>query len=170
MGERALAAVLHGDISWYRSQWGGSESILTDVFEQAACFEPLLGVGWESLSTRESREPAAKLDFLETEVVYVLDTFGVLVYLPLWFGLPTDHERTDRGVLVHVDSLDAIRETRTALRRCKELVLDWVRTEAVTPAMGRALLSQVEALVRATAPTIGSRANIYTGERGQGGV
>lgn len=128
VGERALAAVElgNGECACYYSQWGGTPSAVSGVFNSSKYPRPettLTVYDWQYESQQPWSSVVDTLDYLQFEAVYRLSNDGIGVYLPVWLGFGRD-QRTDpaTGVLVAIRSaaeytwLDArIREWKTEL-------------------------------------------------------
>lgn len=146
MGERALVICPRADrtCDLYRSQWAGGWSAVSRVFDSqhepnghSRPVSPLLEYEWRWESTHECREVSSVLDYLTTEIVYVISADGVDVVLPLWFGFPLIEGPTapGLGVLVHLDSGTELRDLRTGFRHLKTVLQKAVARGLLSPAM-----------------------------------
>lgn len=165
MGERAIAIIVSKDeCHLYRSQWGGSDEVLTGVFESSHPLDRLCELEWQQTSTCPPGRLVEAIDFLMAEAVYLITQHGVAVLLPLWFGLPgeVNERRRNSGVLVRVDSIDTLQTYRDTHRRFKGTIHDFVRERTLSPADGQRLLRQAQELVSVTSKfQLHSVANIY---------
>ena len=129
MGERAIA-VFAADTSSYHSQWGGSNETLAGVLDANLLsnqIESICSPQWQPQGTLSKTLPEA-VDFLHIDAVYVLFPSDIRVYLPLWFGFPSLSRFQDPaiGALVRVDSIEAVRYTRSRFRRAKAALADGI--------------------------------------------
>lgn len=135
VGERAVAvcprsvdgrhASEEGLLDCFGSQWAGSDERVGAVLAtEGGTAGPLLDCQWEHLGVCDSARLPGSLDYLSLDVVYLVRSDGVRVYLPVWLGIPTaggvETGGTD-GVLLRITSLAALRTLRARIRDLKEL-------------------------------------------------
>ena len=134
MGERALAAV-RGErgLDIYYAHRGGAEECLAQVLDAPVDgqLRALAGVTWRPRGRCEPATLSDRVDHLDTDVVYLVSTRGVTVYLPVWLGFAWPADRLTAGVLVRVETPRECRALRAMVRFWKDVCheaigLGWV--------------------------------------------
>jgi hypothetical protein len=157
VGNRALAVVSTGEtVCYYRSQWGGSDEMLARVFRSNAPFTELDSAAWTFLGAASTLGQVHTIDYLTTDVVYLVTERGLGVLCPLWFGagLSATAPAPDGGVLVPVRSLRAFRRCRHSHRLFKEHILGIVEEGDCSESDARVALSRCLRLVCAVSRSI----------------
>lgn len=151
MSERAVVAFHSGDVTpWYRSQWGGRDEILSAVLGSGGSINPLTDAEWQYLGRAPLSRAGAVVDFLTTEVCYLVTPSRVWVSLPCWFGLGLSGapDTSARGLFVPVVSREAVRRCRRCLRRLKAELIEAVTAGRLGRATAQRLLDRVLTLLR----------------------
>lgn len=146
MGERALAVVLHGGTAyWYRSQWGATATVLAGVFNSSRPVNELLSLDWRFLASSSLSTGLEAIDSLTTEALFLVTSREVGVFCPLWFGLGMSETvvHPAQGILIPTHTFESLRRCRSAHRQFKEVVLEYVLEDSLTPEMAKELLSRV---------------------------
>lgn len=154
VGERALAAVrTESGVERYHAHWGGGDDRLGRVLAGPpdAALRALATAAWQPRGSAEG--PFDRLDYLGTDVVYLVSGRGVTVLLPVWAGFGAD---PTAGVLVRVETVAGCRALRAACRFCRDLFHEALARDLLDPALARALFALAVGLL---AP----RGRVHTG-------
>lgn len=132
MGERALALfeIPTGEFACYYSQWAAGEARRERLFDAGSVSEGaaiLASYQWQYTTIMDYRAVIEQLDYLQTEVVYILSVKGVTVCVPLWFGLAD--QTPNCGILLAVETPAAFRRLRAEFSRRKQQITEALGTE-----------------------------------------
>lgn len=140
VGERAVALCHRGSGVYdvYCAQWAGTDCILRTVFESGleAAISALSTARWDHESICSKPAAVNRLDYLNTEALFVLEDSSIATYQPIWLGIPTGETDTcpsGNGLCWRIRSLAEYRSLRRNLSRVKTVLGIAVESEQLSP-------------------------------------